>query len=124
LDIYQETVPLPISNRPKGYEQNDHTKVPDFIIPCGDGYFQPVYWVKQMAKGQVVGLPQEYTLGQTPFVMKIYVSLAEGNEDNLGPVNTLKPWLLDLLSGLAVHFGMLLKHVKTTSNWGMVREVL
>jgi hypothetical protein len=87
-------------------------------MPCGNEYFQPAYWVKQMAEGQVVGLPWEYTLGQTLFVTKIYASPATNDEENLGPVSMLKPWLLDLLSGPAIHFGALLKHIKSKDNWG------
>jgi hypothetical protein len=77
-----------------------------------------------MAEGQVAGLPQKYTLGQTPFVTEIYAMPTASNEDNLGPVSALKPWLLDLLRGPAVHFRMLLKYVETHDNWGMVGEVL
>jgi hypothetical protein len=50
-------VPLPTSECPKGYILNDNTRVSNFIILIGDGEHQQVYWVKQLAKGQVVGLP-------------------------------------------------------------------
>jgi hypothetical protein len=66
-----------------------------------------------MAEGQVAGLPQEYTPGQTPFVTEIYTAPMASNEDNLGPVSLLKPWILKLLKGPAVYFGALLKYIET-----------
>jgi hypothetical protein len=83
-----------------------------------------VYWVKQLAEGQVAGLPREYVLGQTPFVTEVYASLAQGHEDVMGPVHSLPGWLWLLLTGPAAHYGMLLKHVEVTGNWGVVKEVL
>jgi hypothetical protein len=77
-----------------------------------------------MAEGQVAGLPWEYTLRQTPFITEIYAAPAGSNKDNLGQISALKPWLLELLKGPAVHFRMLLKYVETHDSWGMVREVL
>jgi hypothetical protein len=75
LDTYRNTVPLLTSERPEGYVINNETRVPNFIIPTGDGDHQQAYWVKQLAKGQVAGLPREYILGQTPFVTEVYASL-------------------------------------------------
>jgi hypothetical protein len=40
-------------------------------------------------EGQVAGLPQEYVPGQTLFVTKVYTSLAQGQEDIMGPIHTL-----------------------------------
>jgi hypothetical protein len=37
VDEYQNTVPLPTSNQPEGYIINDKNRVPNFIIPTGDG---------------------------------------------------------------------------------------
>jgi hypothetical protein len=93
LDGYQNAVPLPTSNRPEGYVLNDDTRVPDFVIPVGDENHQQAYWVKQLAEGQVAGLPQEYIPGQTPFVTEVYASLAQGQEDVMGPVHSLPGWL-------------------------------
>jgi hypothetical protein len=76
LDTYWNTVPLPTSNRPEGYVINDNTRVLDFIIPIGDGERQQAYWVKQLVKGQVAGLPQEYVPGQTLFITEVYASPA------------------------------------------------
>jgi hypothetical protein len=78
LDNYQETVPLPTSDRPEGYVINDNTRVLSFIIPVGDGDHQQAYWVRQLAKGQVARLPQEYVPGQTPFITEVYASPAQG----------------------------------------------
>jgi hypothetical protein len=116
LDTYRNTVPLPTSDRPKGYVINDNTRIPDFVIPSGEGEYQQAYWVKQLAEGQVAGLPWEYTPGQTPFVTEVYASPAKGQEDIMGPVHTLPNWLLSLLIGPAAHYGMLLKHVKAVNN--------
>jgi hypothetical protein len=57
LNIYLNMVPLSTSEHPEGYTLNDDTKVPSFIIPYSEGEFQQAYWVKQLAKGQVAGLP-------------------------------------------------------------------
>jgi hypothetical protein len=116
LDTYQNMVPLLTSDRPKGYVINDDTRVLDFIIPIGDGERQQAYWVKQLAEGQVVGLPQEYIPGQTPFVTEVYTSPVPGQEDVMGPVHIMPHWLYSLLVGPAAHFGMLLKHVKTVND--------
>jgi hypothetical protein len=43
LDIYQETVPLPTSDCLEGFIHNDKSRVPDFVVPCGNGYFQVAY---------------------------------------------------------------------------------
>jgi hypothetical protein len=125
LNTYRNTVPLPTSEHPEGYVINDETRVLNFVIPVGDGEYQQVYWVKQLAEGQVAGLPQEYVLGQTPFVTEVYASLAhKEGEDTMGPVHTLPNWLLSLLIGPAAHYSTLLKHVKAINNWGLVGEVL
>jgi hypothetical protein len=124
LDTYRNTVPLPTSEQPKGYVINDETRVPNFVIPMGDRDYQQAYWVKQLAEGQVAGLPREYVLGQTPFVMEVYASLAAGQEDVIGPVHAMPGWLWLLLTGPAAHYGTLLKHVEVTNNWGVVGEVL
>jgi hypothetical protein len=124
LDTYRNTVPLPTSDCPEGYVINDETRVPNFIIPTGNGEHQQAYWVKQLAEGQVTGLPREYVLGQTPFVTEVYASPAAGQEDILGPVHAMLGWLWSLLTGPAAHYGMLLKHVKVTNDWGMVGKVL
>jgi hypothetical protein len=39
LDVYWETVPLPTSNHPEGFIHNDESRVLDFIVPSGNGYF-------------------------------------------------------------------------------------
>jgi hypothetical protein len=90
----------------------------------GDGEHQQAYWVKQLAEGQVAGLPREYVLRQTPFVTEVYASPAAGQEDVMGPIHTMPGWLWLLLTGPATHYGMLLKHVKVTNDWGVVGEVL
>jgi hypothetical protein len=40
------------------------------------------------------------------------------------PVHMLPHWLLGILTGPAAHYGMLLKHVEATNNWGVVGKVL
>jgi hypothetical protein len=124
LDNYQNMVPLPTSKRPEGYVINDETRVPNFVIPTGDGDHQQAYWVKQLAKGQVAGLPREYVPRQTPFVTEVYASLAAGQEDVMGPIHAMPGWLWSLLTGPAAHYGTLLKHVEVTNDWGVVGEVL
>jgi hypothetical protein len=89
LDTYRNTVSLPTSDRPEGYVVNDETRAPNFVIPTGDGEHQQAYWVKQLAKGQVAGLPREYVPGQTPFVTEVYASPAAGQKDILGPVHAM-----------------------------------
>jgi hypothetical protein len=124
LDHYQNTVSLPTSDRPEGYVTNDETRAPNFVIPTEDGEHQQAYWVKQLAEGQVAGLPQEYVPGQTPFVTEVYASPATGQEDVMGPIHAMPGWLWSILMGPATHYGMLLKHVEVTNDWGVVREVL
>jgi hypothetical protein len=85
----------------------------------GDGDHQQAYWVKQLAEGQVAGLPREYVPGQTPFVTEVYASLATGQEDVMGPVHTMPGWLWLLLTGPTTHYGTLLKHVEVTNDWGV-----
>jgi hypothetical protein len=124
LDNYRNMVPLPTSDWPEGYVINDKTRVPTFIILMGDGKHQQVYWVKQLAEGQVAGLPREYVPGQTPFVMEVYASPVAGQEDVMRPIHAMLGWLRSLLTGPAAHYSTLLKHVEVTNNWGVVREVL
>jgi hypothetical protein len=93
LDNYWNMVPLPTSERPEGYVINDKTRVPNFVIPMGDREHQQAYWVKQLAEGQVAGLPREYVLGQTLFVTEVYASPAAGQEDVLGPIHAMPGWL-------------------------------
>jgi hypothetical protein len=116
LDNYQNTILLPTSDRPEGYVINDETRVPNFVIPIRDGEHQQAYWVKQLAEGQVAGLPREYVPGQTPFVTEVYASLATGQEDVLGPVHAMLGWLWALLTGPAAHYSMLLKHIEVTND--------
>jgi hypothetical protein len=124
LDNYRNTVLLPTSEQPKGYVINNETRVPNFVIPTGDEDHQQAYWVKQLAEGQVAGLPREYVPGQTPFVTEVYASPAMGQEDVMGHVHAMPGWLWLLLIGPAAHYGMLLKHVEVTNDWGVVGEVL
>jgi hypothetical protein len=67
--------------------------MPNFVILMGDGKHQQAYWVKQLADGQVAGLPREYILGQTPFIMEVYASSVLGQEDVIGPVHAMPEWL-------------------------------
>jgi hypothetical protein len=124
LGDYQEVVPLPTSDRPEGYIINDDTRVPNFIISTSDGDHQQAYWVKQLAEGQVAGLPREYAPGWTPFVTEVYASPVQGQEDTMGPIHSLPGWLWSLLTRPAAHYGTLLKHIEITTDWGLVREVL
>jgi hypothetical protein len=124
LDTYQNMVSLPTSNHPEGYVANDETRAPNFVIPTGDGKHQQAYWVKQLAEGQVAGLPWEYVPGQTPFVTEVYASPAAGQEDVMGPIYAMPGWLWSILTGPATHYGTLLKHVEVTNDWGVVGEVL
>jgi hypothetical protein len=124
LNNYRNIVSLPTSDRPEGYVANDETRAPNFVIPTGDGEHQQAYWVKQLAEGQVAGLPREYVLGQTPFVTEVYASPATGQEDIMGPVHAMPGWLWLLLTGPTAHYGTLLKHIKVTNDWGVVGEVL
>jgi hypothetical protein len=124
LDDYWNTVPLPTSEQPEGYVINDNTRVLGFIIPIGDGDHQQAYWVKQLAEGQVAGLPREYVPGQTPFITEVYASPVQGQEDIMGPVHSLPGWLWSLLTRPAAHYSTLLKHVKVTNDWGVVEKVL
>jgi hypothetical protein len=124
LDTYWNMVPLLTSEQPEGYVINDKTQVPNFVIPMGDRDHQQAYWVKQLAKGQVAGLPREYVLGQTPFVTEVYASLAAGQEDVMGPVHAMPGWLWSLLMGPTTHYSTLLKHIEVTNDWGVVGEVL
>jgi arginine deiminase len=57
LEEYQNKVPLSTSDQLTGYILNDDTRVLDFVILVGDGNHQQAHWVKQLAKGQVAGLP-------------------------------------------------------------------
>jgi hypothetical protein len=98
--------------------------VPNFVIPVGDGEHQQVYWVKQLAEGQVAGLSWEYIPGQMPYVTKVYALPAQGQEDVMGLVHSMPRWLWVILTGPAAHYNMLLKHVEVTGDWGVVREVL
>jgi hypothetical protein len=124
LDNYRNTVPLPTSDRPEGYIANDKTRALNFVIPMGDGEHQQAYWVKQLAEGQVGGLPREYVSGQTPFVTKVYASPAVGQEDVMGPIHAMPGWLWSILTGPTTHYGTLLKHIEVINDWGVVREVL
>jgi hypothetical protein len=72
----------------------------------------------------VAGLPQEYIAGQTPFVTEVYTFPNVGQEDVMGLVHLMPGWLWGLLTGPAAHYGMLLKHVEVTNDWGVVGEVL
>jgi hypothetical protein len=124
LDTYRNTVSLPTSDHPEGYIINDETRVLNFVIPTGDSKHQQAYWVKQLAEGQMAGLPREYISRQTPFVIEVYTFPAAGQEDVLGPIHAMPGWLWSLLTGPAAHYGTLLKHIKVTNDWGMVGEVL
>ncbi|HEX3641283.1 MAG TPA: hypothetical protein VHV10_08335 [Ktedonobacteraceae bacterium] len=98
--------------------------MPNFVIPTGDGEHQQVYWVKQLAKGQVAGLPREYVSGQTPFVMEVYASPTVGQEDVMGPIHAMPKWLWLLLTGPTAQYGTLLKYIEVTNDWGVIGEVL
>jgi hypothetical protein len=124
LNIYHGTVPLPTSEHPEGFVLNNETRVPNFVIPVRDGEHQQVYWVKQLAEGQVAGLPWEYIPGQTLYVTEVYASPAQGQEDVMGLVHSMPGWLWAILTEPATHYGTLLKHVKVTGDWGAVGEVL
>jgi hypothetical protein len=78
LDNYRNMVPLPTSERPKGYVINDETRVLNFVILMGDREHQQAYWVKQLADRQVARLPREYVPGKTPFVTEVYASPVSG----------------------------------------------
>jgi hypothetical protein len=109
---------------PDGFVLNNNDRAPNFVIPIQDGYYQPAHWVRFLPGGQVAGLPQEHTPGSTPFVAEVYADRNEDPEHDSGPIYPLPTWTIELLTGPAASYGVLLQDVERNHSWGLVAEVM
>jgi hypothetical protein len=109
---------------PDGFVINNDDRTPYFVIPIQDGYYQSAYWVQLLPRGKVAGLPKEHTPGATPFVSEIYADRDENSDHDAGPVYPLPTWAIELLTGPAASYGVLLKDLEQNHPWGLVAEVM
>jgi hypothetical protein len=109
---------------PDGFVRNSEDRAPNFVIPIQDGYYQPAHWVRLLPGGQVAGLPEGCVPGATPFVGEIHAEREEDDEHDHGPIYPLPTWTIELLTGPAASYGVLLKDVERGYSWGLVVEVM
>jgi len=112
----------PREDAPEGYVLNIKERAPNFVIPIQDGYYQPAWWVKQLADGRVAGLPKSHSPGETPYVAEVYAERDIDSEDK-DVVLPLQPWLLALLKGSSSVYSMLVQEVRDNGDWPLQAEV-
>jgi len=109
---------------PEGYVLNNDRRAPNFAVPIQDGYYQPAHWVRLLPGGQVAGLAKEHTPGSTPFISEIHTERHEDDEHDPGPIYPLPAWTIELLTGPAASYGVLLKDAEQNHEWGLIAEVM
>jgi hypothetical protein len=112
----------PTENQPEGYVRNVEGRAPNFIIPVEDGYFQPAWWVKQLADGRVVGLLKLHELDQTPHIAKVYAE-CDGDDDDENPVLPMPPWVLALFKGSTTMYAALTQQTREKGDWPLQAKV-
>jgi hypothetical protein len=64
------------------------------------------------------------TLGSTPFISEIHAERHEDDEHDPGPVYPLPVWTIELLTGPAASYRVLLKDAEQNHKWGLIAEIM
>ena len=113
---YQDTFEVP----PEGYVENND-KIPNFLIPYGEGLFLPAKWVKQLNDGCVAGYSHQDGPTDAPFIIEPY---AAPSFDYKEPATPLAFWYTHLLTGSLAKFMALHNATADLDDWGLLGEVL
>ena len=113
---YQDTFETP----PEGYVENND-RIPNFLIPYGDGLFLPAKWVKQLNDGCVAGYSSRDGPTDSPFITEPYAAPSFDYEE---PATPLALWYTHLLTGTSAKFMALRNATADLDDWGLLGEVL
>src|SRR6266852_3408552 len=106
-----------LHDAPNGYIENDG-QAPGFVIPTGNGEYEPAYYIKKLPEGRVAGHPESYTKGDVPFIADSFV-LPAGSQ----PSAPLPNWLLAIITGTASQFETLVHATRQHDDWGLEADI-
>jgi len=107
-----------VHDTPDGYIENDG-HAPAFIIPTGNGEYEPAYYIKKLLKGQVAGHPESYAKRDVPFIADLFMVPSRGSM----PSAPIPNWLLAILTGHASQFEALVHAIQQHDNWGLEADI-
>ncbi len=106
-----------IHDAPNGYVENDG-QASGFVIPMGNGEYEPAYYIKCLPEGCVAGHPESYTKGDVPFIADSF-ALPAGSQ----PSAPLPNWLLAIITGMASQFETLVQATRQHDDWGLEADI-
>src|SRR6266852_6042726 len=102
---------------PYSYIENDG-QASGFVIPTGNGEYEPAYYIKRLPEGRVAGHPESYTKGDVPFIADSF-ALPAGSQ----PSAPLPNWLLAIITGTAAQFETLVHATRQHDDWGLEADI-
>src|SRR6266852_4372154 len=106
-----------LHDAPDGYIENDG-QASGFVIPTGNGEYEPAYYIKRLPEGRVAGHPESYTKGDVPFIADSF-ALPAGSQ----PSAPLPNWLLAIITGTAAQFETLVHATRQHDDWGLEADI-
>jgi len=106
-----------LHDAPDGYIENDGQAL-GFIIPTGNGEYEPAYYIKKLPEGRVAGHPESYTKGDVPFIADSF-ALPTGTQ----PSAPIPNWLLAILTRTTSQFKTLVQVTRQHDNWGLEADI-
>ncbi len=106
-----------LHDAPDGYVENDG-QASGFVIPTGNGEYEPAYYIKRLPEGRVAGHPKSYTKGDVPFIADSF-ALPAGSQ----PSAPLPNWLLAIITSTASQFETLVHATRQHDNWGLEADI-
>src|SRR6266852_983681 len=106
-----------LHDAPDGYIENDG-QAPGFVIPTGNGEYEPAYYIKRLPEGHVAGHPKSYAKGDVPFIADSF-ALPAGTQ----PSALIPNWLLAILTGTASQFEALVQATRQHNDWGLEADI-
>ena len=118
-DLRAEMSRQPNAECPHGFEEN-HGRLPDFVIPDGDGVMRQARYVK-LGNGPIpfaLG-----TLGQEGDPVFQYDLYAAPSYIRDSPTEPLPMWLIDAIGGKSASYRQAAELARSTDDWGLAVEI-
>ena len=118
-DLRTEMSRQPDAECPDGFEEN-HGRLPDFVIPDGDGVMRQARYIKLGNSSIPFALG---TLGQEGDPVFQYDLYAAPSYIRDSPTEPLPMWLIDAIGGKSASYHQAAELAHSTDDWGLVAEV-
>ena len=118
-DLRAEMSRQPDAECPDGFKEN-HSRLPDFVIPDGDGVMRQARYVKLGNSPIPFALG---TLGQEGDPVFQYDLYAAPSYIRDSPTEPLPMWLIDAIGGKSASYHQAAELARSTDDWGLAAEI-